>query len=363
MLVLVDELMSIGEFSERSGLSPKRLRSYAAGGLLVPAAVDASSGYRYYAPGQLRDAKLIDALRAAGMPLSAVGSLLDQPSTGRLDAWARHVEVDAVQKRDALDLARSLLAADVEPHGPIADQRSGKGAMPRLNTAVRTDVGRQRDTNEDVALAHERLALVTDGMGGHPGGDVASALAAELVQAAFTGRSLDELRAGVRAANRAVWDRARRSEELEGMGTTLCAVGLTDDAHLSVVNVGDSRAYLLRDKVLRQLTDDHSVTGELVRRGELTEAEAREHPHRRVLTRVLGVRPDVDADGRAEAAINGDRLLVCSDGLFNEVADDEIGALMTTAPDVIAAADALIALALSNGGRDNVSVVVADVVS
>lgn len=233
--------------------------------------------------------------------------------------------------------------------------------MPRLETAVRTDIGRRRDSNEDVALAHDRLAVVADGMGGHEGGEVASALAANLVQASFTGRSLDELRAGVRAANRAVWARARVSTELEGMGTTLCTVGLTDDASLSIVNVGDSRAYLLRDEALRQLTEDHSVTAELVRRGELTEADAREHPHRRVLTRVLGISPDVDADSTAETALDGDRLLVCSDGLFNEVEDDEIGSLLRTATDVDAVADALVERALSNGGRDNVSVVVADV--
>ena len=363
MLVPMDELMSIGEFSERSGLSPKRLRSYAAGGLLVPAAVDASSGYRYYAPGQLRDAKLIDALRAAGMPLSAIGSLLDQPSTARLDAWAHHVQIEAVQRRDALDLARRLLTADLESHGSNAEQRPGRGPMPRLNTAVRTDIGRRRDSNEDVALAHDRLAVVADGMGGREGGEVASALAAGVVQAAFTGRSLDELRAGVRAANRAVWERARVSTDLEGMGTTLCTLGLTDDGALGVVNVGDSRAYLLRQGGLRQLTEDHSVTAELVRRGELTEVEARDHPHRAVLTRALGVGPDVDADSTAEPVVAGDRLLVCSDGLFNEVGDDEIESVMTTATDVSSAADALMDLALSNGGRDNVSVVVADVVS
>ena len=363
MLVPMDELMSIGEFSERSGLSPKRLRSYAAGGLLLPSAVDASSGYRYYSPGQLREAKLIDALRLAGMPLSAIGALLDHPSTERLDAWAQHVELEAVQRHDALDRARHLLTADVESHALNTDQRPrGRGPMPRLKTAVRTDIGR-RDSNEDVALAQDRLVVVADGMGGHEGGEVASALAAGLVQAAFTGRSLDELRAGVRAANRAVWERARASADLEGMGTTLCTVGLTDDASLGVVNVGDSRAYLLRDGALRQLTEDHSVTAELVRRGELTEAEAREHPHRALLTRALGVISDVDADSTIEPALDGDRLLVCSDGLFNEIDDDEIASLMTTATDVDAAADALVNIALSNGGRDNVSVVVADVVA
>ena len=363
MLVPVHELMSIGEFSERSGLSAKRLRTYAAGGLLLPAAVDASSGYRYYAPGQLRDARLIDALRVAGMPLAAIASLLDDPSTERLDAWARHVEHETVQRHDALDLARQLLATDATSLVPVEDEPSGRGPMPKLKVAARTDVGRRRDNNEDVALADDRLAVVADGMGGHQGGEVASALAADVVQAAFTGASLDELRAGVRAANRAVWDRARANDELEGMGTTLCTVGLTDDGNLSVVNVGDSRAYLLRDASLSQLTEDHSVTAELVRRGELTEEAARAHPHRGVLTRVLGVSPDVDPDSIVEPAFNGDRVLLCTDGLFNEVGDDEIRSLRSASQDVDAdaTADALVELALSNGGRDNVSVVVAEV--
>src|SRR5579864_15960 len=100
--------MSIGEFSERSGLSPKRLRSYAAGGLLVPEAVDSATGYRYYSAGQLREAQLIDALREAGMPLADIGALLRDPSGEQLDAWARRVEIDAAQRHKALDDARRL---------------------------------------------------------------------------------------------------------------------------------------------------------------------------------------------------------------------------------------------------------------
>ena len=109
MLRCVDDLMPIGEFSERSGLSPKRLRSYAAGGLLVPAAVDSASGYRYYSPGQLHDAKLIDTLREAGMPLADITAFLRDPSCDQLDDWARRVETDAEHRQKALDLARRVL--------------------------------------------------------------------------------------------------------------------------------------------------------------------------------------------------------------------------------------------------------------
>jgi PPM family protein phosphatase len=117
----VDDLLPIGEFSERSGLSPKRLRSYAAAGLLVPAAIDSTSGYRYYSPGQLRDARLIDALRNAGMPLADIGGLLREPTAQQLDAWATRVASDAAQRQQALDVARRLLSAE-----PLAPDRRNR---------------------------------------------------------------------------------------------------------------------------------------------------------------------------------------------------------------------------------------------
>ena len=248
MLRQVDELMPIGEFSERSGLSPKRLRSYAAGGLLVPAAVDSVSGYRYYSPGQLRDAQLIDALREAGMPLADIRALLRDPSNEQLDAWARRVEIDAAQRHKALDLARQMLAIGTTSFPAVDNDRSRKeSTMTKLRTVSRTDIGRVRDNNEDAVVSSDHRAAVADGMGGHPGGEVASAVAIALLQAAFTGRSLDELQAAVRAANRAIWDRAGGSADLEGMGTTICAAGLIENGSLVVVNVGDSRAYVLHN--------------------------------------------------------------------------------------------------------------------
>jgi protein phosphatase len=361
MLIDVDDVMPIGEFSERSGLSPKRLRSYAAGGLLVPAAVDSASGYRYYSPGQLREAKLIDTLREAGMPLADIAVLLRDPSCDQLDAWARRVEIDAAHRQKALDLARRLLSVEATSFTPVEHERPEEESMTKLRTVSRTDIGRVRDNNEDAVVSSDHLAAVADGMGGHPGGGVASAVAVALVQAAFTGRSLDELQAAVRAANRAIWDRSGASAELEGMGTTICAAGLTGDGRLAVVNVGDSRAYVLHDDSLTQLTHDHSVTAELVRRGELSDQEALDHPHRGVLTRALGVGPDVEIDSAAHRVVEGDRVLVCTDGLCNEVPNDEIASLMAATEDVQATADALVELALSRGGRDNVAVVVAAV--
>lgn len=361
MLPFVDDLMPIGEFSERSGLSPKRLRSYSAGGLLVPAAVDSASGYRYYSSGQLRDAELIDALREAGMPLADIGALIRDPSREQLDAWARRMEMDATHRQKSLDRARRLLSIEATSSTAVDNVRAGKKSTMRLRTVSRTDIGRVRDNNEDTVVSSDRLAAVADGMGGPPGGEVASSVATALVEAAFTGRSLDELQAAVRSANRAIWDRAGASGELEGMGTTICAAGLTDDGNLVVVNVGDSRACLWHNESLMQLTDDHSITAELVRRGMLSAQEALEHPHRGILTRALGVGPDVELDSFAHPAVEGDRVLVCTDGLFNEVPNDEIASLLAATKDLQVTADELVELALSRGGRDNISIVVAEI--
>jgi protein phosphatase len=229
-----------------------------------------------------------------------------------------------------------------------------------LQASARSDIGKVRDNNEDAVLCLDHVVAVADGMGGHPGGEVASNLAIALVQAAFTGDSLPELEAAVRAANRAISDRAAANQDLEGMGSTICAVGTTGDGGLAVVNVGDTRAYLCRDGSLQQLTEDHSVVSDLVRTGQLSPEEAVSHPMRGVLTRALGSGPRVDVYGVVQAAAPGDRLLLCSDGLSNDVDEEEIAALMAS-DDVAVAADRLVERALANGGHDNVSVVVADV--
>lgn len=145
------------------------------------------------------------------------------------------------------------------------------------------------------------------------------------------------------------------------MGTTVTAVGVLGTGEVAIVNVGDSRAYLVRDGSLLLLTEDHSVTAELVRLGELSEEEAAEHPLRNVLTRAVGVGPTVEVDGRVHAPRAGDRLVVCTDGLFNEVPEEEIRTLVDSTNDVGDAADVLLDRALANGGRDNVTVVVAEV--
>jgi protein phosphatase len=346
--------MSIGDFSALSGLSPKRLRSYAAIGLLTPAAVDPDSAYRYYSPGQLQDARLIDALRRAGIPLAEISLLLRDRSPERLDGWTERVRCDAERRHEALDLALALLGAD-------DSRRSGESAMPYLHCAGRTDVGLVRENNEDAIVTGTQLIVVADGLGGHACGELASRLATELVAASFTGTSLDELAAAVRAANWAVWERGSSTTEIEGMATTICAAGLVGDGVLAVVHVGDTRAYLAREGSLQRLTEDHTVAAEMVRAGELTEEEAVGHPHRVVLTRALGVGPKVPLDAMTCPVAPGDRLVLCSDGLFNHVPDDELGALALSQESPEALADALLELGLARGGDDNLSVVVADV--
>jgi serine/threonine protein phosphatase PrpC len=352
--------MAIGEFSERSGLSVNRLRTYAAEGLLSPAAVDPRSGYRYYSPGQLANAQVIDALRQAGVPLSDIRAFLRQPSGEQLDAWATQLDAEANHRHGALALARQLFAAREDPLFPIIHPDPNEELMTTLRTAGRSDIGQLRENNEDAIVSSDRLALVADGMGGHPGGEIAAKAAAGVVPAVFTGLSVNELEAAVRAANWAIRDRADAQSGLEGMGTTICAAGLLSDGHIALVNVGDSRAYLWHEGVLTQLTQDHCLTADLIKRGELLEDEAPEHPFYGVLTRALGVGPDVEIDSRTIAVEGGDRIVVCSDGLFNELSGEEIASAMAGGEDVAAIVDKLIDRAIAHGGRDNVSVVIAE---
>ena len=233
--------------------------------------------------------------------------------------------------------------------------------MTTLRTAGRSEIGQLRENNEDVIVRSDRLALVADGMGGHPGGEIAANVAAGVISAVFIGQSEDELEAAVRAANWAIRDRAIGQSGLEGMGTTICAAGLLVSGQLALVHVGDSRAYLWHEGALSQLTKDHSVTAELIERGELREEEAAQHPYYGVLTRALGVAPDVEIDRRTVAVEEGDRVLLCSDGLFNELSVDEIARAVEGARDPAAIIDTLIEGANAQGGHDNISVVVAEV--
>lgn len=238
--------------------------------------------------------------------------------------------------------------------------------MTGLNAGSATDVGRRRSINQDMVLVSERVFAVADGMGGHQGGEVASLAAVEALRDAFRERpTMEGLVEAVRAANSAVETRAQSSADLRNMGTTLTALVLLDDAEddlLAIANIGDSRAYLLRNGELSQLTDDHSVPQELLRQGQLSEAEAATDPRRNILTRVLGASFGDGPDIQNLIPYTGDRLLLCSDGLYNEVDDATIARVLRTVDDPAEAAQNLVDQANAHGGADNISVVVVDVV-
>jgi protein phosphatase len=235
-----------------------------------------------------------------------------------------------------------------------------------LRSGVATDIGRARDHNEDRAAAGDNLFAVADGMGGHVGGEVAARVAIETLQSAYDRNpTIAGLREAFVAANGAIWEQSLRVDELRGMGTTLTAAGLTvgPDGRdvMCLANVGDSRAYLMSNGMVRQVTADHSLAEERVRHGEMTEAEAEVHPHRHILTRALGVGPDVDVDLWELHVKSGDRLLLCSDGLTNEVNADQISQVLQSVKDPRKAARALVDRANAHGGNDNITVVVVDV--
>ncbi len=228
----------------------------------------------------------------------------------------------------------------------------------KITAGVATDIGRVRDGNEDSYLSQEPLFAVADGMGGHKGGEVASQLALDTLESGF--RMESGLAEQIRGANAAVFERSRADTAVQGMGTTLTAVVLHDMA-ATFAHVGDSRAYLLRAGDLRRLTEDHTLVNRLVRSGEITEAEAEVHPHRSVLTRALGTDPGVEVDEFTVTLTDGDRLLLCSDGLTGMVTEEQIAAILGAAPDPQDAADRLVRAANRAGGVDNITVVVLDV--
>ena len=239
----------------------------------------------------------------------------------------------------------------------------------RFAAGAATDVGMVRTENQDHLLIQPRLWLVADGMGGHRGGEVASLVASEVVASGVADLGPQRLDDAVRRANGAVIDRALGDPDLAGMGTTLTALaavsGADGDAEVLVlVNVGDSRTYRLAAgaSAVEQLTTDHSLVAEWEREGRITAEQAATHPHRNVITRALGIDEDVEVDRWELAPTVGDRYLLCSDGLTNELDDDAIAAVLVGTADPQVAADELVAQANVAGGRDNVTVVVVDVV-
>jgi PPM family protein phosphatase len=231
----------------------------------------------------------------------------------------------------------------------------------RLSAGFASNRGLVRQTNEDSFLVRKGLYVVCDGMGGARAGEVASQMACEsmvAVDPAVAGRA--ELLAAIVDANEHIAARSMAEPRLLGMGTTLTSA-LIHDSTMLLGHVGDSRAYLLHQGTLRQVTDDHSWVGEMVRRGEITWAEAATHPHRSVITKALGTDGEATPDLLEVTLEAGDRLLLCSDGLSGMVSNESIQEILRRPDDPQVVANALVAAALKGGGEDNVTVVVVEV--
>jgi serine/threonine protein phosphatase PrpC len=238
----------------------------------------------------------------------------------------------------------------------------------RLVFAAATDVGRMRKNNEDSYLSSQPVAAVADGMGGHSAGEVASAIAIEELAAlrdrgpwANETDATDDLKQAILRANRRIREMAARDRKLNGMGTTLVAL-LEDGDMVHVANVGDSRGYLLRQGELSQVTVDHSLVQELVDDGRLSPEDAERHPQRSVITRALGIDPEVEFDLFTYKLQVGDRLLLCSDGLSDVVEPAQIRKVLLKVPSAQRAARELVSVANANGGPDNITVIVVDAV-
>ena len=230
---------------------------------------------------------------------------------------------------------------------------------PGLSVHALTDVGKVRAINQDALVVDEGLQLfgVADGMGGHNGGETASAGARDGMIAALQGKeaSLNALRDAVVQVNADLFRQQAEDEKLAGMGTTFSVIWMSGH-FVYLGHVGDSRIYRFRDGKLEQMTDDHSLVGELMRAGYLTPEQAENHPNKNVILRAVGTESGIDVDLAVEERQNGDLWLICSDGLHGMVKDEKMEAILSVnTPE--AAVKLLMDAALAAGGRDNISVV------
>ena len=229
-----------------------------------------------------------------------------------------------------------------------------------------TDVGQKRQVNQDYIFASEEpvgnlpnLFVVADGMGGHKAGDFASSYAVQILLHSIledeNQNPIIIIRHAIEEANRKVMEEANLHEEMSGMGTTMVLVTIVDD-YAYVANVGDSRLYLIEDRIV-QITKDHSLVEEMVRRGLITREDAKHHPDKNIITRVLGIGPEIEVDFFDIHLKENSILLLCSDGLSNMVADEDIWRIVSTSREMKEAGMRLVSLANENGGKDNIAVV------
>ena len=237
-----------------------------------------------------------------------------------------------------------------------------------LKTASLSDPGIRRAMNQDMVYSSELpvgnlpdLFMVADGMGGHKAGDYASRCAVDtIVRSIMEDAQTDQeeiIRKAISVANEEILEKSTEDPNYEGMGTTLVACTIAGNL-IKVANVGDSRLYLLREHKITQITEDHSLVQEMVRLGKIDLENARNHPKKNIITKAVGVMPEVEADYFDVPLQKGDEILLCSDGLSNMLEDEEIRMIMETARDITEQAEALVRAANNNGGKDNISVIV-----
>ncbi len=227
---------------------------------------------------------------------------------------------------------------------------------------AKTDIGKVREHNEDSFGCKDNLFVVADGMGGHRAGEIASSIAVETILAGAISQ-IDEagLKRLILEANDAILAEAENNPELAGMGTTVAVLVVFPEKAI-VAHIGDSRIYrYTAEGELIRLTDDHSLVAELVKRGELTETEAKDHPHRNMLTRALGTKGTVEVETMVIPVKPGDRFMLCSDGLTGMVDEDTIGQVLAGNETPTEMAEQLVALAVERGGMDNVTVVIVEI--
>ena len=353
-------LLNIGEFARASRLSAKALRLYDELGLLPPAHVDPVTGYRFYALEQLERARLVLWLRQLGMPLAQIGTVCDlapAAAAAEVSRFWDQVEADTASRRDLADFLVGLLAEREA-------QATAAGLALRIRYAARSDTGLVRAMNQDAAYAGPRLLAVADGCG--PGGGSASTTAIESLLAVTAdpalsaGDLLNALADAAEAANRAIGGLTSDPDAGHATGTTLTAM-VVAGSHLALVHIGDSRAYLLRDAELLQITHDDTMVQAMVDEGRLAEEEAASHPQRALLLRALDGRPATAPQMRLHQPRPGDRYLLCSDGVSVVIPDKDIQRVLSTAADPENAVAELMALVHGAGAPDNVSCVVADI--
>jgi PPM family protein phosphatase len=356
-------LLSTGEFARASGLTRKALRLYDELGLLPPAQVDPDTGYRLYEPAQLEQARLVAWLRQLGMPLAAIRSVLVLPSAAaalEVALYLEQAEAEAAAKRKLGSFLIGYLS------GKDVVMTDAASEPLTIRYAVRTDIGLVREDNEDAAYAGGRLLAVADGMGGHAHGEVASAAVIDALSSLDMPVPSDELLNAldhaVRRADGTLRDMMAADPSLRGMGTTLTAL-LWSGSQLGLVHIGDTRAYLVRDGEVFQITRDHTLVQALLDDGEITEDEVASHPKRMLLLRALDGQHDFQPDLELREAQAGDRYLLSSDGLHSTVPVEAIANVLLTVADPDDAATALVKLAIDGGGPDNVTCIVADVVA